>query len=100
YRRKRTSVTLLTYHFVWIPARRRKVLVGPGAPRLEALLREAAQRIECEILYMAIQPDHVHIFIADDQGADLRGASRCLRLPLPDLRAVGLEQSVVATFTE
>jgi putative transposase len=64
YRHKRTSVTLLNYHFVWIPARRRKVLVGPVAPRLEALLREAAQRLEYEILYMAIQPDHVHIFIA------------------------------------
>src|SRR5205085_12526775 len=50
YRHKRTSVTLLNYHFVWIPARRRKVLMGPVAPRLEVLLREAAERIECEIL--------------------------------------------------
>jgi putative transposase len=30
---------------------------------LEALLREAAGRIECEVLYLPIQPDHAHLFI-------------------------------------
>jgi putative transposase len=64
YRHKHTSVTVLTYHFVWIPARRRKVLVGAIVPRLEALLREAAERIECKVLFVSIQPDHVHLFIA------------------------------------
>jgi putative transposase len=39
-------------------------LVGPVASRLETLLSEAAERIDCEILYLSIQPDHVHIFIA------------------------------------
>jgi putative transposase len=28
------------------------------------LLREAAGRIDCEILYLSIQPDHVLVFIA------------------------------------
>jgi putative transposase len=64
YRHKRTSATLLNYHFVWLPVRRRKVLVGAVVPRLEALLRDTAVRIACEILYIAIQPDHVHIFVA------------------------------------
>jgi putative transposase len=27
-------------------------------------LREAAERIGCEILYLSIQPDHVHMFAA------------------------------------
>jgi REP element-mobilizing transposase RayT len=31
---------------------------------LVALLCEAAGRIECEVLYLSIQPDHVHLFIA------------------------------------
>jgi putative transposase len=94
YRHKCTSVTLLNYHFVWIPARRRKVLIGPVVPRLEALLREAAERIDCEILYMAIQPNHVHIFLAAPPtlGPDqimfrLKGyTSRVLRQEFPHLR--------------
>jgi putative transposase len=94
YRHKRTSVTQLNYHFVWIPARRRKVLVGAVVPRLDALLREAAERIDCEILYMAIQPDHVHIFVAAPPtlGPDqimfrLKGyTSRYLRLEFAHLR--------------
>src|ERR671933_2983043 len=64
YRYYRTSVTLIHYHFVWIPVRRRKVLVGPVAERLEVLLREAAKRIDCEVLFLAIHPGHVHLFIS------------------------------------
>jgi putative transposase len=64
YRYKKTSVTLINYHFVWIPVRRRKVLVGPVAERLEVLLREAAERIECDIQYIAIQPGYVPLFVA------------------------------------
>jgi REP element-mobilizing transposase RayT len=40
------------------------VLVGPVAERLEVLLREAAKRIDCEVLFLAIQPGHVHLFIS------------------------------------
>src|SRR5436189_6202062 len=93
YRHKRTSVTLINYHLVWIPKRRRKVLVGAVAERLEALLYEAAERIDCEILYMAIQPDHVHLFIAapptlapDQIMFRLKGyTSRVLRQEFPEL---------------
>jgi putative transposase len=64
YRHNGTSFTLIYYHFVWIPVRRRKVLVGPVAERLEVLLREAAERIDGAVLYLAIQPDHVHLFVS------------------------------------
>src|SRR5919202_4603301 len=64
YRYYRTSVTLIHYHFVWIPVRRRKVLVGPVAERLEVLLREAAERIDCKLLFLAIQAGHVHLFMS------------------------------------
>ena len=40
YKHKNTSVSLLRYHFVFVPKRRRKILVGPLAERLEILLRE------------------------------------------------------------
>jgi putative transposase len=94
YRHKKTSVTLINYHFVWIPVRRRKVLVGPVADRLEALLREAAERIEGDIQYIAIQPDHVHLFVSapptlapDQIMFRLKGyTSRYLRQEFPALR--------------
>ncbi|MGH9877961.1 MAG: transposase, partial [Nitrososphaerales archaeon] len=33
---------MINYHFVWIPRRRRPVLTGAVAKRLEQLLREKA----------------------------------------------------------
>jgi len=40
YRLKITSVTLIRYHFIWIPARRKKVLIGAVAERLKQLLTD------------------------------------------------------------
>nr|WP_330220815.1 transposase [Calothrix sp. NIES-3974] len=40
YRHKTKSVTMINYHFVWISKRRKKVLVGNVAIRLEELLYE------------------------------------------------------------
>lgn len=62
-RHKKTSVTLINYHFVWIPKRRKKVLVGDVAKRLEILLYEKTQELDCQILALEIQPDHVHLFV-------------------------------------
>lgn len=58
------SVSLLRYHFVWIPRRRRKVLVGPVALRLEELLTIKATELDLTILRLAIQPDHLHLVVA------------------------------------
>ena len=44
YKHKSTS-SLLRYHFVFVPKRRRKILVGPLAERLEILLREKAAEL-------------------------------------------------------
>jgi putative transposase len=64
YLHLRGSVSLLRYHFVWIPRRRRKVLLGPVAERLEQLLVAKAAELDLDILRLAIQPDHIHLFIA------------------------------------
>lgn len=64
YRHKTTSVTLINYHFVWIPKRRKKVLVGNVAIRLEELLYEKTKELECEILALEIMEDHVHLFVS------------------------------------
>ncbi len=64
YQHNRTSVTLLNYHFVWIPARRRKVLVGSVAERLQKLIYDVAADLHCSVIALEIMPDHVHLFLS------------------------------------
>ncbi len=63
YRHYRGSVLMLKYHLIWVPRRRRPVLVGKIADHLEALLREKAEELDCKIEHLAIGPDHVHLFV-------------------------------------
>lgn len=56
------TVHLIVYHIIWCPKRRR-VLVGKIAERLEQLIREVAAKNEWEIIELALQPDHVHLFL-------------------------------------
>jgi REP-associated tyrosine transposase len=63
YRRNKGSVTSIRYHVIWIPRRRRKVLVGDVARRLIALLRDKAAEIDVNIMHLAVEPDHIHLFL-------------------------------------
>ena len=63
YRHDNTSVSLVNYHFVWIPRRRRKVLKGEIAQRLQELIYEAASELNCQVLALEIMDDHVHLFL-------------------------------------
>ena len=63
YRHNRHSVSLINYHLVWIPRRRRKVLVDKVKNRLDALLREKAKELSIEVIALEINPDHVHLFV-------------------------------------
>ena len=53
----------LWYHFVWIPKYRRSVLTGATRDYLHERLLERCQLLELEIDSMAIEPDHVHLFL-------------------------------------
>jgi putative transposase len=66
YKHEQHGVHLVVYHSIWCPKRRRKVLVGPVAQRLKAIIAEVAQEHEWEIIELAIQPDHVHLFVRAD----------------------------------
>jgi len=48
---------------IFCPKRRKKVLVGDVATDLDALIREKCAEKEWEIRELAIQPDHVHLFV-------------------------------------
>lgn len=63
YRRTHTTVSDVNYHFIWIPRRRRKVLRGEIKKRLNELIYQATNEIDCKIISLAIEPDHVHLFI-------------------------------------
>lgn len=93
YRHKNTSVSLLNYHFVWTPRRRRKVLVGQVETRLKELIAETAEKIDCEIVALEIMSDHVHLFLSchpslapDQIMFRIKGySSRVLRQEFPHL---------------
>ena len=61
--RERTTVHKLQYHFIWCPKYRKSVLEGEVSDRLEELIEEKADELDLDILRLAIQPDHVHLFI-------------------------------------
>src|SRR6516225_8229043 len=63
YRRTKTTVSLLNFHFVWCPKRRQKVLAGPVERDLRKLLLLKAADLDCKILALEIMPDHVHLFL-------------------------------------
>ncbi len=68
YRHSNTSVTLINYHFVWIPRRRRPVLKGKIVNRLKQLLYEKSKELDIEIVALEIvaleiMADHVHLFV-------------------------------------
>ena len=51
------------YHFVWIPKRRKKILVGKIRVKLIELINQKAQELKCEIVTLEVMPDHIHLFI-------------------------------------
>jgi len=93
YRHNRHSVSLMNFHFVWIPRRRRKVLIGEVATKLEEIIKEVSSELSLNILAMEIMPDHVHLFVscppniaADQIMFRLKGrSSRVLRKEFPHL---------------
>ena len=72
YRHGAHAVYLANYHLVWIPKRRKPVLVGEVKKRLEQIIKQVAQEKEWTILDLAVQPDHVHLFVSADTNVSIR----------------------------
>ena len=94
YQHEQHSVHLVVYHVIWCPKRRRKILVGPVRERLQQIIEELAAEHDWQILCLAIQPDHVHLFVRanpytlpSDIARLIKGrSSRLLREEFPALR--------------
>lgn len=59
----RSCVYNISYHIVWIPKKRRRILTGSVKQFLEQSLIETAKKLSSTIVKYEIMPDHVHIFI-------------------------------------
>ena len=63
YRRRNHSVGLATVHYVWIPKRRKRVLIGEVAKRTREIFYELAIEKNWAIRALEIAPDHIHLFV-------------------------------------
>jgi putative transposase len=63
YKRDEHRVHLIIYHLIWCPRRRKPVLVGPVAARCRELIEGKCAEHGWEVLALAIQPDHIHLFV-------------------------------------
>jgi len=63
YQRDEHRVHLIVYHLVWCPKRRKPVLTGKVAQDCRALIQAKCQDNGWHILELAIQPDHIHLFV-------------------------------------
>ena len=50
-------------HLVWTPKRRKPVLTGEVARDRQALIEARCKDYGWQIIELAIQPDHVHLFV-------------------------------------
>ena len=55
---------LINYHFVFIPKRRKKVLIGGVATRTRQIFAELAIEKSWDILALEVAPDHIHLFVS------------------------------------
>ncbi|NEO66990.1 MAG: IS200/IS605 family transposase [Moorea sp. SIO4G2] len=60
------SVTLLNYHFVWCPKRRKAVLIGEIKMRLQEIIFDLCKDNNWQLIALEIMPDHVHMFLEVD----------------------------------
>jgi REP-associated tyrosine transposase len=63
YEHDNHNVHLIVYHIIFCPKRRQNILVGPLRERLQQITQEVATENKWKVIELAIQPDHVHLFI-------------------------------------
>lgn len=64
YRRTKTTVSLINYHFVFCPRYRRKIFDNPTVDaRFKKLVREVCENNEWNILAIETDRDHCHLFV-------------------------------------
>ena len=93
YRHNNHSVGSATVHLVWVPKRRKAVLVGKVKERLHQIITEVANEKKWFIKALEIAPDHVHLLVEHDPDTAINQivkafkgrSSRFLRKEFPHL---------------
>lgn len=93
YRHNNHSVGMASVHLVWIPKRRKSVLVGDVKLRLSQIISDVAVERGWVIRALEIAPDHVHLLVEHDPNTAIcsvikafKGrSSRYLRQEFPHL---------------
>lgn len=96
YQRDEHRIHLIVYHLIWCPKRRKRVLVGRIATALQQLIETKCEQRGWQILQLAIQPDHAHLFLrvfpanaASDVVGEIKGyTAHELRQTYPELKAM------------
>ena len=63
YQRDEHRVHLIVYHLIWCPKRRKAILTGSLKARLAQLIEQKCAEKGWDILELAIEPDHLHVFV-------------------------------------
>jgi putative transposase len=63
YQRDEHRVHLIVYHLIWCPKRRKPVLTAGIARDCQALIEQKCAEHGWTVVQLAIQPDHVHLFV-------------------------------------
>lgn len=84
-----------TFHVVWCPKYRRRVIVGEVDKRLKEIIREVCAERDAPIVELETMPDHVHLLVTCDPQygihrlvKGIKGrSSRLLRQEFPHLKS-------------
>lgn len=64
YRRTKTTVSLINYHFVFCPRYRRKIFLIPGVEaKFKELVLEECNHRSYHVIAMECDKDHCHLFL-------------------------------------
>lgn len=94
YRSNKNVVFRCTYHVVWCPKYRRKVLGGANERRLKEIATQVCNERDAILIEMEVMPDHVHLLVDVDPQygihrlvKQIKGrSSRILREEFPELK--------------
>ena len=64
YRRTKTTVSLINYHFIFCPRYRRKIFLDENVEnRFKELVKLICNELEIEIIAIECDKDHAHLFL-------------------------------------
>lgn len=63
YRKTKTTVSFILYHFVFCPRYRRKILVNKVEERFKELVQQICREHQWHIVAIDIKPDHCYLYL-------------------------------------